>query len=90
MDHSCSFDEKQRLTDLLSSQKFIAGVCNSNLSESATPEVVNCFRNILLDEHRIQHEIFEEMSSRGLYSTEKAPEEKLNQTKQKYKQKTTV
>ncbi len=90
MENSCNFDEKQRLTDLLTSQKFITGVYNNDLIESATPEVTNCFRNILLDEHKIQHEIFEEMSSRGLYPVEKAPEEKLNQTLLKYKQKTLV
>jgi hypothetical protein len=35
-------------------------------------------------------ELFEELSSRGLYPTEKAPEDKLTKTKLKYAQKATV
>ncbi len=90
MNTNCSMDEKIRLFDLLSSEKFMAGVYNSDLLESATPEVTSCLKNILEDEHRIQKEIFEELSSRGLYPTEKAPEDKINQIKLQYSQKVTV
>ncbi len=90
MNTNCTMDEKIRLFDLLSSEKFLAGVYNSDLLESATPEVSSCLMNLLEDEHRIQREIFEELSARGLYPTEKAPEDKINQTKMKYSQKVTV
>ena len=40
-------NEKETLTDLLSSQKFMTGVYNSDLLESATPEVKHLFLGIL-------------------------------------------
>lgn len=90
MNTSCCMDEKIRLFDLLSSEKFMADVYNSDLLESSTSELSGCLWSILEDQHRIQKEIFEELSSRGLYPTEKAPEDKINQTKMKYSKKVTV
>ncbi|MBO5305772.1 MAG: spore coat protein, partial [Clostridia bacterium] len=75
MNNNCSMNEKIRLFDLLSAEKYLAGVYNSDLLESATPEVSSCLWGVLEDEHRIQKEIFEELSARGLYPTEKAPED---------------
>lgn len=83
-------NEKETLTDLLSSQKFMTSVYNSDLLESATPEVKRLFFGILEDEHRIQQEIFTEMSSRGYYQVEAAEEQKLQKTKQQYAQPMTV
>ena len=83
-------NEKETLTDLLSSQKFMTSVYNSDLLESATPEVKRLFFGILEDEHRIQQEIFTEMSSRGYYQVEAAEEQKLQKTKQQYAQYATV
>lgn len=83
-------DEKETLSDLLSSQKFMTSVYNSDLLESATPEVKRLFFGILEDEHRIQQEIFAEMSSRGYYQVEAAETEKLQKTKQQYAQHVTV
>ena len=83
-------DEKQTLTDLLSSQKFITGVYNSDLLESATPEVAHLFLGLLEDEHRIQNELFAEMHSRGYYPIEPAEVEKLQKIKQQYAQPATV
>ena len=80
------FDEKLMLDDSLNSQKFIASAYNCDVMEAATPELRRCFAGILEDEHRIQQELFEEMSSRGYYPVEKAKEEKINETKQKYGQ----
>ena len=90
MHNNCSMDDKIRLFDLLSAEKYMASVYNADLMECATPEVANCFCNILEDEHRMQKQIFEELSSRGLYPTEKAPENKIQETKTKYAPKVTV
>ncbi len=90
MNQNCNVDQSVCLFDLLNSEKFLAGVYNENLLESATPEVSSCLSGILEDEHRIQKELFNELSARGLYPTEKAPEDKLTQTKMKFAQKTTV
>ena len=85
-----TFGDQQKLTDLLNSQKFMTGVYNSDLLESATPEVKRLFFGILEDEHRIQQEIFTEMNSRGYYQVEAAEEQKLQKTKQQYAQSVTV
>lgn len=79
-------DEKQTLTDLLSAQKFITSVYNSDLLESATPEVERLFFGILEDEHRIQQQLFQEMNNRGYYPVEPAEEQKLQKVKQQYAQ----
>lgn len=84
------FDEKQMLGDALNTQKFATSVYNADVLESATPEVKRCLWGILEDEHKIQEEIFTEMSNRGYYPVEKAQEAKINETKQKYGQCVTV
>ena len=76
--------EKELLTDLLCSQKFVTGVYNTYCNEASTPAMRSCLSSILQDEHRIQEEIFNAMSTRGMYPTEKAEETKINAAKQKF------
>ncbi len=78
------YNDKERITDLLSSQKFITGVYNTFLNEAATPEVKMCMQNILNEEHEIQHEIWTEMNNRGWYTVEPAQDQKLQQEKDKF------
>lgn len=85
-----SLTEEQRLTDLLSSQKFLTGVYNTYCCEAATSAVKCTLMSILQDEHRIQEEIFNAMNSRGMYPLEKAEDAKVNTTKQKFAQTATV
>ncbi|MBQ9131595.1 MAG: spore coat protein [Clostridia bacterium] len=79
-----AFDEEQRMTDLLSTQKFLTGAYNSYYCEAATGAVKNCLSSILQDEHRIQEEVFNEMNNRGWYPLEQAEEAKINSAKQKF------
>ena len=88
--NQCKMNEQQKLNDLLTTQKFLTGAYNSYYCESATTTVKNCLSSILADEHRIQEEIFNEMNSRGYYPLEKAEDNKINATKQKFAQKATV
>ena len=78
------FDDEARITDLLNSQKHITGVYNSYLCETETEAVKKCLSGILMDEHRIQNEIFDKMQKNGWYQTEKAEEAKLMEAKMKY------
>ncbi|WRS27520.1 spore coat protein [Oscillospiraceae bacterium MB08-C2-2] len=84
LDMNSAFGEKEIMTDLLSSQKFITDGYNTFANECATPAVKTDFMNILTEEHRIQQEIFNEMQSRGWYPTEAADMNKINAAKQKY------
>ena len=74
MNENKKLTEKERMDDALTSQKYITGEYNTYVNEAATPEVKNLFLNILNDEHRIQHEVWEEMNTRGWYPVEKAEE----------------
>lgn len=91
MEQGCyTFDEKQRLTDLLSSEKFLTGVYNTYCCEASTGAVKSCLWTVLEDEHRIHGEIFDEMQTRGYYTVEAAENTKLNETKQTFSQGVTV
>ena len=83
-------NEKQTMTDLLCSQKFVTSVYNTYCNEASTPAMRSCLSSILQDEHRIQEEIFNEMSNKGYYKVEMAEDTKLNTEKQKFAQTATV
>lgn len=78
------FTDKEKMMDALSSQKFVTGEYNTFVNEAATPEVKTCLQNILNEEHDIAHDIWCEMNSRGWYPVEKADDNKLQTTKNKY------
>ena len=81
---SHQFCDKDILTDILSSQKFVTDGYNTFANECATPAVKSDFMNILTEEHQIQNEIFVEMQKRGWYPTESADADKVNKAKQKF------
>lgn len=85
-----AFDEKQKMTDLLSSEKYMTEVYNTYCCECATPSVKNCLCSLLQDEHRVQDEIFCEMSTRGWYKVEKADDSKIFSAKEQFGQNVTV
>ena len=88
--NQCKMNEQEKMNDLLSTQKFLTGVYNSYCNEAATSAVRSTLTSILADEHRIQEEIFNEMNARGYYPLEKAEDNKISSTKQKFAQKATV
>ena len=84
MEQQNCFGDKDKMNDLLSAEKFLAGNYNTFLLESATPEVKHCLLSLLQDTHSMQQQIFVEMQSRGWYQTPKAEEQKLMQAKQTF------
>lgn len=85
-----TMQEKEIMTDLLCSQKFVTSLYNTFCNEAATPAVRSCLSSILQDEHRVQEEIFNEMSAKGYYKPEMAEETKLSAEKQKFAQTVTA
>ena len=79
-----SYADREQLTDLLNSQKFLTGVYNNNLNEAATPEFRATLTSILAEEQQIQNRIFNEMSQRGFYNVCQAEEQKIQKTKDQY------
>lgn len=84
MNMQAKFGDKEILTDVLSSQKFVTDGYNTFANECATPALRADFMNILNEEHQIQNEIFTEMQTRGWYPVEAADQNKINQARQKY------
>ena len=81
---SVPFNDKERIMDALSTQKFATGGYNMSVNESATPEVKSCLQGILNEEHDIAHDLWCEMNTRGWYPVEKADDNKLQTTKNKH------
>jgi spore coat protein CotF len=76
--------EKELMTDVLSSQKFVTDTYNTFANECATPNVRDEFMKILTEEHQIQADVFDTMKKRGWYETPAAQQQKIQQAKQKY------
>lgn len=83
-------NEKERMADLLSSEKLLAITYNTFCMEAATASLRSCLCTILADVHTMQEGIFQEMNTRGWYPLQTAEESKLQQTRQNFAQMTTV
>jgi spore coat protein CotF len=77
------FGDKERMSDLLSGEKYLASLYCEAVTESST-EVRQTFRTMLNETHAMQFEVWNEMSSRGWYPTESAEMNKIDQEKQNY------
>ena len=77
-----SYDDKTMMTDMLSTQKFIASNYNNYAGECSTKQAKNKLMKILGEEHDIQFKIFEDMQAKGWYEVTVAPVDKVNQTVQ--------
>lgn len=80
----CDFQDKDRMMDALSSQKFLSGIYNESLNEAYHTPVKNCFSGLLNDVHRTQEELFAVMNERGWYPVEAAEEQKITAARQKF------
>ena len=78
------FSDKDKLQDVLASQKFITDNYNTVTNECATPEIRGIFMSLLKEEHDIQSEIFTEMQKRGWYQVHPAEPQKIQQAKTKF------
>lgn len=76
--------EKDILQDCLSSQKYVTDSYNTFAGECVNEQLRSAFLNILDDEHRIQADIFCDMSAKGWYQPAPADQQKIQQAKQKF------
>lgn len=76
--------EKEILADSLCKQKHITDAYNTYAGECVNQQLRGAFLSILDDEHKIQADIFCEMSSNGWYKTEPAEQQKLDSVRQKF------
>jgi spore coat protein CotF len=83
-------DDKAKMTDLLTAEKFMTHVYNTFLCETVSSEVRGCMSSLLTEEHRMQEHIFSEMQTRNWYPVEKAEDAKVQAQKQKFRTAVTV
>ena len=78
------YDDKTMMTDMLSTQKFIARNYNNYAGEFSTKQGKNRLMKILGEEHDIQFKIFEDMQAKGWYEITNAPQAKVDQAVQQH------
>lgn len=76
--------DKEVLGDLLSTQKFISSNYNTYAGECQNTRLRDEFLHILNEEHMIQYEIYNEMSTRGWYQVKAAPPNEVTTTLNKF------
>ena len=81
---TCAYQDKDRMMDALSSEKFLSGIYNESLNEAYPTPVKSCFSGLLEDVHRTQEELFALMNERGWYPVEDAQEQKVAQARMKF------
>lgn len=76
--------DKEIMEDILTSQKFIAGMYNTFTNECVNQRLRTDFLNILREEHNIQQSVYDQMKTRGWYSPSQADQQKISAAHTKY------
>ncbi len=84
MEQNKTFDDRAKMTDLLNCEKHMTSIYNTFLCETETTAMRGCLSGLLTDEHHMQEKLFEEMKSRGWYTSECAEQTKVNEAKMKF------
>ncbi len=82
--NSYPMQDKEIMTDMLTSQKSITEHYNHYANECASVDLRNSFLDILQEEHQIQNDVFKDMDKRGWYSTQPADQNRVSATRQKF------
>ena len=77
-------DDKMIMEDLLTAVKTGADLYLHGTIESGTANVHGAFDASLSDTLKMQNEIYSKMSQKGWYVSEQAPQQKIDQTRQKF------
>jgi len=78
------YTDKEVLGDGLTAVKTATNNYNTFSNECAHEKVRSSVLHLLNEEHEIQNEVFQMMSSRGYYPTPAAEEKKIKEAKQKF------
>ena len=79
-----ALDDKAMLADMLSTEKFITANYNMYANEACNPALRSEFMDLLREEHDVQYDVFNEMSTRGFYPVDPAEQAKIAQVKQTF------
>ena len=76
--------DKVIMNNILTSVKNACDIFMHGTIESSTPNVNSAFKQALNETLCIQNEIYEKMSQKGWYPSTQAPQQQIQQTKQKF------
>ena len=76
--------DKVIMDNILTSVKGVCELMMHGTIESSTPNVNSTFKAALNDCLCMQNEIYAKMSQKGWYPSQQAPQQQIEQTKQKY------
>lgn len=83
---AATIGDKEILNDFVAGQKQLTASYNTFAGECVNPQLRSTFLNILDEEHRIQADLFNDMTAKGWYQVEPADQSKVAQTRQKLSQ----
>lgn len=76
--------DEDLMNDCLVSEKQLCSTLSTAVTEAATPNVRNEFQQTLSNCFCTQDEVYKEMSKKGWYKTEAAPQNKISESKTKF------
>jgi spore coat protein CotF len=76
--YTTSSVEKDRVMDILMTQKHLTDLYNTSSNEVDCNVIHNDLVNILKEEHEMQHQLYDAMKKRGWYDTKKADQSEVN------------
>lgn len=76
--------DKVIMENILTSVKSTCDLLMHGAVESSTPNVNAAFKSALNECLCMQHEIYDKMAAKGWYPSQSAPQNQIDQTKQKY------
>ena len=71
-DYNTSSVEKDKLNDILTTQKYLSTMYNTAANEADCSALHNELLNILKEEHEMEHKLYDAMKQRGWYSPQQA------------------
>lgn len=81
-----NMSDREYMDDILLTSKTLSAMYHYAVQESSTNDVHTNFKNILNDSLDMQHRIFSQMEQKGWYNMQPAPQNEVDQVKQKFTQ----
>jgi len=78
--------DKDLITDVLMTEKSLCATYNTAVTEAATSNVREGFKNILNEQLDIQNDIFNTMNQKGWYNVQQADQNNINTIKTQFNQ----
>ena len=84
MQEQTMYGDKEILADALASQKDTTKMYNMVANECANPQLRTMIMDMLNQEHDMQFDVFQDMSTRGFYPVTPATQGKINACKKTF------